>query len=124
MKDIQIFAAPKYDDPAYTQVEEGIYEYEGEYFCSLSFVQEPEYGEGESAADIAQYPLEDILDKYYAYVADFYTDLNTADSETCYLEFGAADADDISQLLEIVGKHVYNKTVSEDGKEYIKLVTE
>lgn len=124
MKNIQIFAAEKYLDPAYTQVEEGIYEHDGEYFCSLSFVQEPEYGEGESAANIAQYPLEDILDKYYAYVADFYTELNRADSEVCYLEFGAGSADDIRQLLEIVGKHVYNKSVSENGKESVRLVTE
>ncbi len=124
MKNIQIFAAKKYNDPAYTRVEEGIYGHEGEFFCSLSFVQEPEYGEGESAADIAQYPLEDILDKYYAYVAEFYTDLNRADSKTCYLELGADSADDLRSLLEIVGKHVYNKAVSEDGKEYVKLVIE
>lgn len=124
MKNIQIFAAEKYNVPAYTQVEEGIYEHEGEYFCSLSFEQEPEYGEGESAANIAQYPLEDLLDKYYAYVADFYEDLNRADSETCYLELGADSADDLRQLLGIVGKHVYNKTVSEDGKKYVKLEIE
>lgn len=124
MKDIRIFAAEKYNASDYTQVEEGIFEHDGEFFCSLSFVQEPEYGEGESAANITQYPLEDILDTYYAYVADFYTDLNTADSDTCYLEFGAADVEDIRSLLDIVGKHVYNKTVSEDGKEYIQMVME
>lgn len=78
----------------------------------------------ESAANIAQYPLEDILDKYYAYVADFYEDLNRADSKTCYLELGADSADDLRQLQEIVGKHVYNKTVSEDGKKYVKMVIE
>lgn len=124
MKNIQIFDAEKYRDPAYTRVDEGIYEQDGEYFCSLSFVQEPAYGEGESAADIAQYPLEDILDKYYAYVSDFYAEKNTADSETCYLEFSAGSADDIRQLLEIVGRHVYNKTVSQDGKEYQELAIE
>lgn len=124
MKDIQIYAAEKYNAPDYTRVEEGIFKHDGEYFCSLSFVQEPEYGEGESAADIAQYPLEDILDTYYAYVADFYTDLNTADSNTCYLEFGAGSAEEIRSLLDIVGKHVYNKTVLQDGKEYIQMVVE
>lgn len=107
MKDIRIFESEKYRDPAYTRVDEGIYEREGEYFCSLSFVQEPEYGEGGSAADIAQYPLEDILDQYYAYVSDFYEDQNTADSQTCYLELGAGSADDIRELLGIVGRHVY-----------------
>lgn len=124
MKDIQIYAAEKYNAPDYIRVEEGIFKHDGEYFCSLSFVQEPEYGEGESAADIAQYPLEDILDTYYAYVADFYTDLNTADSNTCYLEFGAGSAEEIRSLLDIVGKHVYNKTVLQDGKEYIQMVVE
>lgn len=124
MKDIQIYAAEKYNAPDYIRVEEGIFEHDGEYFCSLSFVQEPEYGEGESAADIAQYPLEDILDTYYAYVADFYTDLNTADSNTCYLEFGAGSTEEIRSLLDIVGKHVYNKTVLQDGKEYIQMVVE
>lgn len=43
---------------------------------SLSFEQEPEYGEGESSADISQYPLEDILDRYYVAVEDFYGEIN------------------------------------------------
>lgn len=124
MKNIQIFAAEKYNTPDYIQVEEGIFEHDGEYFCSLSFVQEPEYGEGDSAANISQYPLEDILDTYYAYVADFYTELNTADSTTCYLELGAESAEEIRTLLDIVGKHVYNKTVSENGKKYVQMVVE
>ncbi len=124
MKDIRIFDAEKYRDSAYTRVEDGIYEQDGEYFCSLSFVQEPAYGEGKSAADIAQYPLEDILDRYFAYVSDFYEEKNTADSEICYLELGAGDVDDIRGLLEIVGRHVYYKSVFQDGRELQKLVIE
>ncbi len=98
------FTAEKYNSPDYIKVGEGIYGHDGEFFCSLSFVQEPQYGEGDSASNIARYPLEDILDKYYAYVADFYTSLNRADSEICYLELGADCAGDICQLLEMVGK--------------------
>lgn len=49
----------------YKQVKEGIYECidDGEimYVTSLSFVQEPEYEEGEFADNISQYSLEDIL---------------------------------------------------------------
>lgn len=124
MKNIQIFDAGKYDAPAYKRVDEGIYEREGEYYCSLSFVQEPAYGEGESAADIAQYPLEDIMDNTDTYISDFYDEMNTETSETCYLEFGAGSADDIRSLLGIVGRHVYNKSVFQDGKELQELVIE
>ena len=66
MKQIESYHAPKYESEMYSLVEDGIYRVEsgGEvlYVTSLSFVQEPELEEGGSAAEISQYPLEDILD--------------------------------------------------------------
>ena len=96
-------------------VEDGIYETEdnGEkvYVTSLSFVQEPELGEGENAACISQYPLEEILDNFMCYVSDFYPDLNTADSQVCYQEFASTDIEDLQELRTIIGKHAYEKEV-------------
>lgn len=113
MKEIQNYAAAKYGSQEFSKVEEGIYQtkVDGEnlYLTSLSFVQEPEWGEGSNASDISQFPLEDLLDKYCCHVADFYEELNSADSFICYLEFASQDLGDVRKLREIIGKHVYNK---------------
>ena len=74
-----------------------------------SFVQEPEFDEGASPSDISQYLLEDILDKFYVSVSDFYERENSVSDSLCYLEFQGADIEDIKLLLDIAGKHVYNK---------------
>lgn len=111
MKDIKSFEAPKYADGGYEKVEEGVYKtVDGGntvFVASLSFVQEPEFGEGANASEIAQYPLEDILDKFLCYISDFYPQLNTADSSVCYQEFAAPDAEAVKKLRTIIGKHVY-----------------
>lgn len=115
MKEICNFNAPKYHGAEYVMAEEGIYETEdnGEkiYVMSLSFIQEPEFGEGENAAHISQYPLEEILDNFMCYVSDFYPDLNTADSLVCYQEFASTDIEDLQELRSIIGKHAYEKQV-------------
>ena len=125
MKEIKNYDASKYETEAYKKLAEGIYETMDEddealYVTSLSFVQEPELGEGENAADISQYPLEDILDKFYCHISDFYEDLNREDSQVCYQEFGSPDLQDVQNLRSIIGKHVYNK---EEG-ELVKLIIE
>lgn len=125
MKQIENYAAEKYKNSEYEQIEEGIYkildEDEEELFVtSLSFVQEPELKEGSSAADISNYPLEDILDRFYCHVSDFYAEKNTADNSTCYLEFGSPELVDVINLRSIIGKHVYNR---EEG-ERVELVIE
>lgn len=124
MKDIKNYNAPKYSGADYKLVEDNIYETtdDGEkiYVTSLLFVQEPELDEGNSAEYISNYPLEDILDKFLVYVSDFYPDLNTTDSQTCYLEFAAPNLKDVQNLRSIIGKHVYNMP---DG-EYVKLIIE
>lgn len=137
MKIIQNYDAAKYIKTGfsslfkkcgYKKIEDGIYEYkkgnETLYVTSLSFVQEPEFEEGDSAADISQYPLEDILDKFYCHISDFYENLNVSESKTCYLEFAAMDLDDIKKLRSIIGKHVYNQEYEKDGKTYVKLAIE
>ena len=87
---------------------------------TLSFVQEPELGEGSSATDLSNYPLEDILDRFYCHVSDFYNDLNKEDAQVCYLEFASPEMEDVVNLRSIIGKHVYNK---EEG-ERVTLIIE
>lgn len=124
MKDIKSFEAPKYGGAGYTLVEEGIYKTEGNgetiYVSSLSFVQEPEFGEGGSAAEISQYPLEELLDEFGCWIRDFYEDLNTENSTICYQEFASGTQEEIKNLRSIIGKHTYMRT---DG-QYMKLCIE
>lgn len=111
MKDIKSYNAPKYSGADYTPVEDGIFKNaDGDFVTSLSFVQEPEFGEGGSAAEISQYPLEDLLDEFGCWVSDFYNDLNTENSTVCYQEFASGTADEIKDLRTIIGKHVYMKS--------------
>ena len=130
MKNINIYKADKYNSDRYEIVKENIYKThdsfldQDAYVTSLSFEQEPEYEEGTDSGNISQYPLEDILDKFYVAVEDFYTELNDGSSNVCYLEFTGSSVEDIEKLLQIVGKHVYNGTVEKDGKSYITLLIE
>lgn len=135
MKNINNYDATKYFNKGilsifkkneYRKIEDGIYEYKQEnqtlYVTSLSFEQEPEFEEGTHAGEISQYPLEDILDKFYCHISDFYEDLNVSESKTCYLEFAAISIEDIKNLRGIIGKHVYNQDYEKDGNTYVKLV--
>ena len=91
------------------------------FVTSIVFEAEPEYDENEpSDPMISQYPLEDILDKYFLYVNDDYIEENAGDPVNSYVEFASEDIEDIRSALEILGKHVYN--FEEDG--YIKLKIE
>lgn len=146
MKNISVYNAKKYDNSdKYTFVEENIYLFKNSYdsiedgmyvygnmktsaiqpdyyVTSLSFEQEPLLGEGESPQSISQYPLEDILDKFFLHISDFYHGINDDSDTLCYLEFASDSIDDIRSLLDIVGKHVYNKEYESDGKNYIELI--
>ncbi len=137
MRNIQNYDADKYKKTgllsifkksAYKQLDDGIYEHKEDdeilYVTSLSFEQEPEYEEGEFADDISQYPLEDILDKFLCHISDFYEEQNLSNSKVCYLEFAAMNIEYIRELRTIIGKHVYNKDVEEDGEIYSELVIE
>lgn len=124
MKEIQNYAASKYSGQGYVEVEKGIYrtDTDGEslYRTSLSFVQEPEQGEGRQANEISQYPLEDLLDKFYCHITDFYEGLNLVSSTECCLEFASSDLADVRNLRGIIGKHVYNK----ETNGYMELIIE
>ena len=80
--------------------------------------------EGKDSTDISQYPLEDILDKYSVYISDFYKGKNAQATSKCYLEFCSRREDNIRALRSIIGKHVYCKTMIDDGTEYIELAIE
>ena len=136
MKEIKNYTSEKYkkkvfqilNEREYREIEPGIYEHKQDsevlYVTSLSFEQEPEFDEGEYADNISQYPLEDLLDKFYCHISDFYDKLNTSDSKICYLEFAAMEVSDIKNLRGIIGKHIYNKSYENDGNTYIKLIIE
>ena len=91
------------------------------YVTSIVFEPEPELDENEPFDPlVSQYPLDDILDKYRTYCFDGYEAENASDHENSYVEFASEDVEDIRNLLEIIGKHVYNR---EEGN-YIKLIIE
>lgn len=91
------------------------------YVTSMMFEQEPQYGENEpSDALISQYPLEDILDRFNCYCSDMYEKENASDKVNSYIEFSSPDIEDIRNLFQIVGKHVYNK----ETDDYVELVIE
>ena len=94
------------------------------YAPAPGYWEEPEYEEGADSSDISQYPLEDVLDKFYVAVEDFYPELNDGSSNVCYFGFTGSAVEDIEKLLQIVGKHVYNGSEEKDGKTYIKLFIE
>jgi len=124
LKDITDYYAKKYSSSNYNVQEYGIYKYGEKYVTSLSFQLEPDRGEGSTANTISQYPLEDVLDRFCVYVSDFYKELNTAESKTCYLEFSSTDITDLRNLREIIGKHVYNRNFKRNGKTFVELVIE
>lgn len=88
------------------------------FVTSLSFEQEPEFGEGDAPTHISQYPTESILDKYHVWVSDFYTDLNENSKETCYYEFASRNLEDVKMLRELIGMHVYLKPRKNSEDEY------
>lgn len=129
MKNFADYPAEKYTQPQYQQIEPGIYrirekfswdkEEKDVFVTSLTFEQEPEYGEGDHPARITQYPLEDLLDAFSLYVSDFYEEENEKSSCICYQEFASLEVDDIRRLRTVIGKHVYLKPnpgrLDEDG---------
>ncbi len=91
------------------------------YVTSVVFEPEPELGENEPTDSfVSQYPLEDILDKFFVYCYDDYSEENASDQVNSYVEFASDDIADIRGVLSIIGKHVYNK---EDG-DYVLLKIE
>ena len=113
MKNIRNYPAEKYHASAYAAAEPEIYKCGDGFVTSLCFEQEPELGEGTSSADISQYPLEDLLDRFFVYVSDFYDAINARGSQTCCLEFCGETVEDVRKLRSVIGKHVYNRNLGD-----------
>lgn len=128
MKNIHLIIQEKYADATkFEKIAEGmykaLYDYgnglvdKGNFVTTLSFTLEEELNEIENR----QYPLEDLLDKYYAHVAEFIQ--NDSNSEEMILELCTQNwQDSMEELLKIVGKRVYNQEVEIEGKTYIRLM--
>lgn len=124
MKNINSFNLNSLNNCNLKKVDESIYTNGEEYFLGLSFEQEPEFDEGSSSAEISQYPLEDILDKFGVSVYDFCEDENSNDIIQCKLVFSSKSVDRIKALKTIIGRHVYNFSIEDQGEEYIDLIIE
>lgn len=109
---------------AQKSIEDTIYS-DGEFYhLGILFEQEPELGEGLSSIDISQYPLEDILDKYNAFISDFYKKENSIANSICKLAIASKEKDCIIEIGLLVGKHIYNSVREYNGKKYSELIIE
>jgi hypothetical protein len=124
MKNISAFKASKYSTKDYELLEDDIYRCGGVCVITLQFQQEPEMDEGSSSADISQYPLEDILDRFNVHISDFYDSENKCAKVNCRLEFASRKIENIRNLKSIIGKRVYNKVVTKNGDDFVELVIE
>ena len=124
MKNISAFKASKYSTKDYELLEDDIYRCGDVCVITLQFQQEPEMDEGSSSADISQYPLEDILDRFNVHISDFYDSENKCAKVNCRLEFASRKIENIRNLKSIIGKRVYNKVVTKNGDDFAELVIE
>ena len=120
MDNITIIETSKYKDSSkYSFQEQGIFKDLNDsdttcYRATFSF---------KLNSDDDQYPLEDILDKYFLHVTDFYENENL--DKNYFLRELAGELLDLKDALEIVGKKVYNKDVfDEEIKVRVSLVIE
>lgn len=109
LKNFKNYEAPKYHSAAYKKAEDGIYQIGDTYVTTLSFEQEKDrFGEESGSPKmISQVPLEDLLDKYFVYISDFYEKENEQSQITCYQEFASADVEDLRKLRTVIGKSFY-----------------
>lgn len=124
VKNIMFYKPSKYGTPQYREIAPNIYQHGHLFVTTLSFEQEPSLGEGKNAADISQFPLEDLLDRFCVHISDFYPLLNTAMSTTCYIEFAGSKKEYIQSLISIIGRRVKNKVIYENGEEGVVLIIE
>ncbi|AEK24502.1 hypothetical protein [Capnocytophaga canimorsus] len=117
MKNITLLELKKYDNFLYEEVEKGIYKDlddldETSYRIALSF----ELEENETF----QYPLEDILDKYFLYVSDFLDDKSLKGEKHSIIKvILVGELENIQSVKKIIGKRVSNQILTkEDGKDY------
>ncbi|MTH16404.1 hypothetical protein [Flavobacterium sp. LC2016-01] len=119
MKNIKHINLDKYSNPDYELIETNIYRNKQEdiHVFALNFDLE----ENESS----QYPLEDILDKFYLHVSDFIDEDAFYTEKNVSLELGG-DLEDVQKAVKsIIGKRIFNSEyIGEDGNTYVSLVIE
>ena len=118
MKNIHVYFPPG------TQPGEAIGKNGEDYCLALSFEQEPEYGEGTDPAVISQYPLEDILDEYNCWLEKSGTCDGPDGTVLSWVMFASPDREDLDNLLELTGKHVYNAEEERNGRTVVMLRVE
>lgn len=123
MKIIKALKLDKYDDcERYTQHDGFVYkDATGGVGGKMGITSEPVYcvtlyAELEEDED-TQYPLEDILDKYYVNCTEVMEEKEEASKRIYIFEIEGEDEEAIKTIAGLVGKRVYNY---EDGN-YIKL---
>ena len=119
MKNIQQINLDKYNNSKYELTENNVYKNKEEdiYVFAISFELEED--------EDSQYPLEDILDKFYLHVSDFIDEDAYYTSKNVNLELGGELKDVQNAIKSIIGKRVYNSEyIGEDGKTYVKLAIE
>lgn len=119
MKNIQQINLDKYKDSKYELIENDIYKNVSEdlYVFAINYELEEE--------EDSQYPLEDILDKFYLHVSDFIDEDAYDNSNIVNLELAGALKNVQDAVQSIIGKRVYNSEYTgEDGRTYVKLVIE
>ncbi|KGL61226.1 hypothetical protein [Polaribacter sp. Hel1_33_49] len=124
MKNISLEKCQKYENSEqFKLIENGIYQDLNDddntkYRMTISYNLEPENDTNN------QYPLEDILDKYYLHVSDFLESENNSDPHNFKLEL-AGELDDLKSSQKIIGKKVYNQEFkSDDGQIRVNLIIE
>jgi hypothetical protein len=119
MKNIKLINLEKYNNSNYEQIESNVYKNieKDIYVFAINF----ELEENEDS----QYPLEDILDKFYLHVSDFINEDSFYTAKNVNLELGG-DLDDVQKAItSIIRKRVFNSEyIGEDGKTYANLVIE
>lgn len=122
MKNISFKKCKKYENPNfYELIENGIYkdlidEDDTKYRMTISYELESDYTNN-------QYPLEDILDKYYLFVSDFLESENDNKPNEFKLELGG-DLNNLKKAKEIIGKKIFNSDFLSEGKIRVKLMIE
>jgi len=120
MKNIQLASLDKYNSNNNFELVDGnIYKdlVEDHYVFALSYELEDE--------EDSQYPLEDILDRYYLHVSDFVDEDRYSNSSDVTLELGG-NLDNVKEAIgELIGKRVYNQEYDdEQGVTRVRLVIE
>lgn len=124
MKNISLEKCKKYENSKkFKLIENGIYQdlndnENTKYRMTISYDLEPKNDTNN------QYPLEDILDKFYLHVSDFLVSENNPDPNNFKLEL-AGELEDLKNSQKIIGKKVYNKEFkSDDGQIRVILIIE